>query len=156
MASTRLAGVMPYAVFVAASGGFTAWVATDAVRPSGAEGSAGAAPAAVPEVRGMRAVAVVPSGDLLLEGLEPGLSRLAVEQRFATQPAVAVEPVDFSSGTPVLRSRYAVHLSRPFPPLMPQVGPEEFRPGPYAITLEFNGGMPDHPLIRAELAPAWR
>lgn len=102
----------------------------------------------------MRAVAMVPAGETVLEGIEPGMSRLVVEQRFAGQSSVTVEPVDLSSGVPVLRSRYVVQVSRPFPSMMPGAGPGQFHPGPYAVTLEFNGAAPDHPLIRAALAPA--
>jgi hypothetical protein len=148
MATSRLASAMPYAVFLVAVGGFVAWLALDAARPPTRE--------APPDPPDARTVAVPAAGDSALEAIQPGMPRLLVEQRFAHRSSAAVEPVDFSAGSPVLRTRYVVHLSRPVEALMPDLQPGEFRPGPHKLTLEFDGARPGHPLLRAELAPLGR
>ena len=87
-----------------------------------------------------------------LAALKPGAPRLAVEQQFQALAEPEVEPIDVAHGQPTFRSRYRVNLARPVPSLA--VGPAEFVPGAYILTVEFDGGTPSHPLTRAALAPA--
>jgi hypothetical protein len=101
-------------------------------------------------------VAIPVAADSSLEAIQPGMPRLLVEQRFGPRNSVGVEPVDLSSGLPVLRTRYVVHLSRPVEALMPDLKPGQFRPGQHQLTLEFDGARPGHPLLRAEVSPTRR
>jgi hypothetical protein len=72
------------------------------------------------------------------------------------QNPVGVPPVDLSSGSPVLRTRYVVYLARPAARLLPGAKPEDVRPGSYAVTLEFDGAAANHPLLRVEVEPVRR
>jgi hypothetical protein len=76
-----------------------------------------------------------------------------VEQQLAEVGLAEVDPIDLSTGRPVCRSRYTVHLTNPIPNLRPS-GTAEFTPGEYILTLEFDGATAGHPLSRIALAPA--
>jgi hypothetical protein len=77
-----------------------------------------------------------------------------VDRQLITFPPPIEEPVDVSGGTPVCRSRYHIHLDRPLshPDLI--FSQSAFTPGPHIVTLEFDGAVVGHPLVRATLAPA--
>ena len=60
-----------------------------------------------------------------------------------------------ASGKPVFRVCYRVNLMNPvINSHLTQ--PKEFTPGPYVLTVEFDGAAPGHPLSRMALAPAPR
>jgi hypothetical protein len=63
--------------------------------------------------------------------------------------------VDLSSGSPVLRTRYSVYLTRPGLKHAPGAT-AAFRPGIHNVTLEFDGAAPNHPLLRADVTPGRR
>ncbi len=86
-----------------------------------------------------------------LKALKPGLPRLTAEQHLASLARPDVDPVDVSSGRAVVRSHYRMTLARPN-----VLAEGEFVPGPYVLTVEFDGAAIGHPLTRATLVPAAR
>jgi hypothetical protein len=152
MNAANLAGLLPHCVLVVATGAFGGWVAYDALastpggRPREIEEGVLAVPAQLlrPEA--------TPT-DPQLESAKPGAQRLFIERQFASLERAVVDPVDTSGDTPVLRTRYQVHLERAYLPLMPDASPVDFRPGLYWLVLEFDGSERSQPLIRAELTP---
>src|SRR5205823_1398680 len=87
-----------------------------------------------------------------LDALQPGTPRVTAEQQLATISPPQVDPVDVSTGKPVCRERYTLHLVRPVRDLTPAAA-NTFTPGPYVLTVEFDGARPGHPLTRLALTP---
>jgi hypothetical protein len=138
----------PFVVFGAAVVAFATWLSYDATH----------APAAYHPADPPEEVAVAPDPvagaiEARLGTLKPGVPRLTAEQQLMTLPAPDVEPVDLSAGRPVFRERYRLTLEHPVALLDP-APPAEFVPGPYVLTVEFDGAAAGHPLSRVALAPA--
>lgn len=139
---------VPFLVLGSATLAFGGWIAYEAVSPT----------AQPPQI----ATSAVGTGDSEPHGppiesvlmcIHPGCSRFHAEEQLSRVFTVQSDPVDLSAGVPVMRSRYLVSLNRPIPHLMPRVPPPMFKPGPFLLTLEFDGSRPGHPLVRAELKP---
>jgi hypothetical protein len=146
MSTSRVAPSTPFLVFVIGAVAFVAWVAHDATH-------APAAPRPDQELLSPNDDPIAGPIEKRLNALQPGVPRLVAEQQLTALGAPTVEPIDVSSGKPVCRSRYLVHLVRPVPNLMPDA-PGEFQPGPYTLTVEFDGGADGHPLRRLTLTRA--
>lgn len=143
----KIASAPPFLIFGAAVLTFAGWIAYDStatteLSPAGLTRSdpTATAPDGVPiEIR--------------LGAVHPGFPRAHIEQQLAALQPLDVEPIDLSSGTPVIRSRYRVTLTRPVPHLTPRVPPHRFQPGQYLLTVQFDGSKHGHPLLHAELTP---
>lgn len=145
MSTIKGAIASPFVLFGLALVAFVAWLAYDATN----------APAATRGRDQLPTATATPFPDPVedrLGGLAPGQPRLLVEEQLAGLTLPQVDPIDVSSGKPVCRERYSVHLVRPVPRLMPAKA-EGFSPGPYTLTVEFDGAAPGHPLARFDLTP---
>jgi hypothetical protein len=148
MGMTKLSSASPVLIFILVVVGFAGWVVYESRATPGPANSRRPRPEP-PENHGPGM-----PGDALLAGLHPGMPRQVAERHLLPLPPGADDPVDLSSGTPVMRSHYHIHLSHPAPPhLVPPCAPHTFRPGPNVLTLEFDGRFPGHPLMRVLLAP---
>lgn len=146
MSTSKVALPTPFFVFGVAAIGFVAWLAYDAASASATSRRGGGSPPAAPLDPLCGPV------EARLDSLSPGQPRLVVEEQLAGLVLPQVDPIDVSSGKPVCRERYIVTLTRPVPKLMPaQSG--GFTPGPYTLTVEFDGTAAGHPLTRLALAP---
>jgi hypothetical protein len=88
-----------------------------------------------------------PPPELLLGALHPGRPRAAVERHLRSLPSAGREPIESSTGGPLVRMRYLVtHL---------MAHPIHSPPGPHVLTLDFDGLRGGQPLVRAELVPVF-
>ena len=147
MGSSRGVFSTPVLVFGVTVIAFVGWVAYTA-----AQSPAPARPA--PLTVTPEEVLPPPQATVVLCAIHPGSPRAVVDRQLITFPPPLDEPVDVSGGTPVCRARYRIHLKHPVsnPDLI--FLPSVFTPGPYIITLEFDGAVVGHPLVRATIAPA--
>lgn len=146
MGTTKFASAPPLLIFVTVIVAFTGWVIYES-RANTTQNKAGP-PSPVP------GGPIGAPADALLGAIHRGVPRLVIERHLISLPPAVVEPIDLSSGAPVLRSRYHILLHHPAPPhLMPGCAPHMFRPGLYLLILEFDGRVPGHPLMSAVLTP---
>ncbi len=138
---------LPFLVFGSAALAFGGWIAYEATKPIGPKTSAARATGHDPFERSG------PPVEAVLGMVHHGIARPHVERHLTGLTPAELETSDVSSGATPMRSRYRVALERPVPHLMPRVLPHMFKPGPYLLTLEFDGSKPGHPLVRAELTP---
>jgi hypothetical protein len=167
MDSNNLVRIPPLAVLAAALVTFAGWITYEAVRtqppPENEAGVQGQPPVShargAPRFGGPSPVSLsaelgeqAPPQSALL-AIHPGKPRWLTERQLDSLPPPAVDPIDLTSGVPVLRARYHVFVAHLIPHLMPNIMPHEFRPGMYTMLLEFDGYRPGHPLQRARLVP---
>jgi hypothetical protein len=148
MDATRTIGVPPLAVFGAAILMFGGWIAWEAIRTPDRNTRDAAQPG-----RPSHLEPPVPPAEAALGVVHVGNPRWLIERHFDSFAPPQLDPIDVTSGAPVLRARYHLPLMHPVPHLMPNFRPHEFRPGPYLLALEFDGSKPGHPLMHAELTP---
>ncbi len=145
MTSLRHALSAPLLVLGVTATAFVAWVVSDARSPQSVS-QASASRANTDEPAG-------PSHAALLSALHPGVPRAFVERKLAVLPHPVHERIDLSGTTPICRVRYQIHLSHPVPHLDWTLQ-KDFVPGPYSLTLEYDGGIDGQPLVRALVAGA--
>jgi hypothetical protein len=146
MSTSKVALPTPFFVFGVAAIGFVAWLAYDAASASATSRRGGSSPPTG------HLDPLCGPGEARLGSLALGQPRLVVEEQLTGLAPHQIEPIDVSSGKPVCRERYTVHLTHPVSNLM-SAQPEGFKPGPYTLTVEFDGAAPGHPLTRLALAP---
>ena len=147
MGFTKAVTAPPLLIFAGAVLMFSGWIACESVQgPAKTRGAAQSSPGGGSEFAG-------PPPEAVLGIVQVGTPRPIIERELAILPAPEVDPIDTSTGTAVLRLRYRFPLVRFNPHLMPGTPPHAFKPGKYVLTLDFDGGKPGHPLLRAELVP---
>src|SRR6266540_3545990 len=119
MSTFKAALPTPFVVFGVATVAFVAWLAYDAAHAPAATRRGGEPVAPADSLAGPL--------EARLGTLSPGQSRLSVEEQLTGLTLPQVDPIDVSSGKPVCREQYMVHLSHPVPNLTPG-RPEEFSP----------------------------
>jgi hypothetical protein len=92
--------------------------------------------------------------EVLLGIVHPGSPRPIVERHLAPITIAFAEPVEVRAGAVLIREHFHLVLNHPVPRLMPIFPRQPFRPGPHVLIITFDGSRPNHPLLRAELAPA--
>lgn len=149
MGFTKAVTAPPLLIFAGAVLMFSGWIACESVQgPSKTKGAAQQSPPG-----GIGNEHIGPPPEALLSVVQVGTPRPLIERELAMLPAPEVDPIDTSTGTAVLRVRYRFPLARFIPHLMPGTHPHTFKPGKHVLTLDFDGGKPGHPLLRAELVP---
>jgi hypothetical protein len=148
MDTIRMVTAPPVLVFGVAVFAFGGWIACESGRGPG-KPRAGAQHRSQPEDAPEPHFGRPP--EAMLGIVHVGTPRAIIERDLSVLPPPDVEPIDLSSGAPVLRVRYRLHLPRFVPQLLPGTHPIDFRPGPYLLTMEFDGQQRGHPLTRAEL-----
>jgi hypothetical protein len=158
MTFAKFATNAPLVIFVSACLAFAGWLVYDSVKgpaatagrtereyrhmPSVTPGQSGPTPGTVPMPTPMGGA----NADALLDQLQLGTSRIDTERALIALLPPFVEPVDMSSGSPVLRSRYRVYLSRYRSEMTPDITQQDFLAGSYRLVLEFDGQVHHHPL----------
>ena len=153
---TKLISIPPVGVFGAAILMFGGWIAWESDRAPDRHVGADRQPVPPPSIGPTIGLTTGPNGlplEVALGTVHVGSPRWIIEQRLNSLPHPEYDPIDSTSGTPVLRSRYYLHLTHPFPHLMPNFRPREFRAGAYTLVLDFDGSRSGHPLLTAELVP---
>jgi hypothetical protein len=143
-ASVKLLGSKPLWLLVAAAFAFVCWIGYDAIQAS-QQGS----PKTQPEY--LTDEAETPAPEALLASIHYGMPRPVVEKQLAGLPNASPDPMETVDGSRAMRSRYYVNLVTPIPHMMGRP-PHEFRPGTFLLTVEYDGGIPHNPVIRAELS----
>lgn len=157
MTSPRFRINLPLVIFLVAILSFAGWIAYEAMKlppkwqpgrdpPPTAQASPGPSLAGPPPGPGG-------SADALVQELQLQRARMEVERLLMALPPPFVEPIDVSSGSPVVRLRYRVYITRYLPSLMPDIAAQDFQPGTYRLVLEFNGALRDHPLQSVRITP---
>jgi hypothetical protein len=152
MTTDKFATNAPFVIFGTACLAFAGWLIYDGVKATTANRSERSHRLSGnnPEPTGaMVRPSIPPPGgphDELLDQLRVGMFRVEAEKSLAPLTPFVVEPVDMTSGLPVLRSRYRVYLERCHPELMPDINPQEFQPAYFRLILEFKGDLMNHPL----------
>jgi len=155
MSAFRVAPSSPFFILGAAVVAFVAWLTYDATQAPGSHMTHPPASNASRVLRDIPAASQIATAgplEVQLTALHPGVARLVAEQQLSTLPGPEVDPVDVSSGHPVFRERYSIRLDQPVTLL--SIPEEEFTPGPYVLTVEFDGAVAGHPLTRISLDPA--
>ena len=156
MSPFRVAPSSPFFVFGAAIVAFVAWLTYDATHAS--ESQATHPPFTPQAARALRHIPSAPTPvdqsplEVQLTSLQLGVTRMSAEHQLSSLPGPEVDPIDLSSGHPVFRERYSIHLDQPVTLL--SIPEEEFVPGPYVLTVEFDGAVAGHPLTHVSLDPA--
>jgi hypothetical protein len=146
MTSMKLTMSQPLVVLAFAAVAFVGWISIDAIYATPRSAPAAEAPAQP------REIAAQPH-ELIVAGVHRGLPRAVTERHLANLPTASPEPVDDSNDTQVLRSRYYVQMGAPLPHLM-KTPPQQFRPGMYLLTVEYDTRLPNQPVTNVELSPA--